>query len=422
MTKKPQRCDLTVIGLGYVGLPLAIEAARAGLRVYGIDEDEGKLDQLLAGRSYVSDIADSDVQGALDLGFSPTSNRDCLSRSDVIAVCVPTPLQEGAPNLTAVTSAVQMIANRLTDGTLVIIESTTYPGTTEEVVKPILDRGQRQAGRDYLLAYSPERLDPGNSQYCLTNIPKIVGGVTPNCTEAAKQFYSQIVREVVAVSSPRTAEMTKLLENTYRQVNIALVNEMAIFCRDLDIDLWEVIEAAITKPFGFQAFYPGPGVGGHCIPVDPNYLSHRVRTLGFPFRFVELAQDINDRMPYFVVERVIRILNDRSRSVRDSSVLLLGVTYKANVADDRQSPAQIIGEQLLRLGAELRYHDPYVASWRVLDQELTSEKSWESAAGEADIVVLLQGHREYNGDGLADRAKVIFDTRGLLAGRNVIRL
>jgi nucleotide sugar dehydrogenase len=311
------------------------------------------------------------------------------------------------------------LARHLAPGTLVVLESTTYPGTTDEVVRPILETSGLHAGVDFPLAFSPERVDPGNTAYGISNTPKVVGGHTPACTDAAVSFYSLFVDTVVPTRGTREAETAKLLENTYRHINIALVNEMARFCHDLDIDLWEVIAAARTKPFGFQAFYPGPGVGGHCIPIDPNYLSHNVRTrLGYPFRFVELAQEINASMPAYVARRVQDALNDDGKALRGARVLLLGVTYKADIADQRESPAVPVARRLLEQGAALSFHDPLIAHWDELGPELgdaaTSVADLEAAVADADVVVLLQHHRDYDVDALAAGSRRFLDTRGVV--------
>ncbi|MET7514576.1 nucleotide sugar dehydrogenase [Streptomyces sp. NPDC005480] len=417
-----ERHSLVVVGLGYVGLPLAVEAVRAGLTVHGLDKDQRRVDGLRAGRSHIDDVPDECVALALTQGFTPTTDLGCLRGADVVVICVPTPLDQSVPDLSAVRAAAAELTGRLRPGALVVLESTTYPGTTEEVLLPALEHDGRQVGRDFHLAFSPERIDPGNPEFSLRNTPKIVGGVTPECTAAAEAFYRRIVERVVPVSTPAVAEMTKLLENTYRQVNIALVNEMAVFCHELKIVLWEAIDAAATKPFGFQAFRPGPGVGGHCIPIDPNYLSHRVRSLGYPFRFVELAQEINSRMPTFVVDRVIRLLNEEGRSLRGARVLLLGVTYKADVADERESPSLAVAERLQALGADVGYHDPYVPHWTIQGRALTRTPHLHDAVAQADVTVLLQAHTTYDLDDLAARSRLFFDTRGRTSGKNVVRL
>jgi UDP-N-acetyl-D-glucosamine dehydrogenase len=314
------------------------------------------------------------------------------------------------------------VARNLRPGMLVVLESTTYPGTTDELVRPILEAGGLIAGQDFNLAFSPERIDPGNPDFGPRNTPKVVGGHTPECTEAAAALYGQFVDTVVRTKGTREAETAKLLENTYRHVNIALVNEMAKFCHRLDIDLWDVIQAASSKPFGFQAFYPGPGVGGHCIPIDPNYLSHNVRKrLGYPFRFVELAQEINATMPAYVARRAQNILNDAGLAISGSNVLLLGVTYKANITDERESPAVPLVRDLSALGARISYHDPYVPDWRP-GPAVTHVEDLESAVAAADLVILVQSHRDYEPDKLAALAKRFFDTRGATRTDDAIRL
>lgn len=417
--------QIVVVGLGYVGLPLAEEATLAGLEVTGLDVSASVVHSLNSGVSHVDDLSDSDVQQMLSRGFSATSDPAVLRRADVAVVCVPTPLSdEGGPDLTAVIGATRMIADQIHKGMLVILESTTYPGTTDEVVRPLLEANGLTAGSDFHLAFSPERIDPGNATFGAKNTPKVVGGHTTDCTAIAASFYEQFIDTVVKTRGTREAEMAKLLENTYRHVNIALVNEMARFCHDLDIDLWNVIEAAKSKPFGFQAFYPGPGVGGHCIPIDPNYLSHNVQArLGYPFRFVELAQEVNSRMPGYVVERVQDILNDLGLPLKGSKILLLGITYKPNIADQRESPATSVAEKLLTKGAIVQYHDPFVKNWTLMPG-VDRVESAEEGVADADLTVLLQDHRSYNIDALADSAHAFFDTRGATAnGRpHVVRL
>jgi len=413
-----------IIGQGYVGLPLAQAAVGAGISVVGLESNPETVDALNAGKSHVGDISDSALVEMLNSGYGATADVTTIADADVVVICVPTPLgDQGVPDLTYVTSAATQIAENLTAGTLVVLESTTYPGTTEEVVQPILEQSGLALDTGFHLAFSPERIDPGNPTFGLRNTPKVVGGATPASTRAAAEFYGTFIETVVTTRGTREAETAKLLENTYRHVNIALVNEMARFCHDLGIDLWNVIDAAATKPFGFQAFYPGPGVGGHCIPIDPNYLSYEVqRKLGYPFRFVELAESINDSMPAYVVDRVQDALNDVSKPIKGSSVLLLGVTYKANVKDQRESPARPIAELLAAKGARLSYHDPRVARWTTEIGELESETDLEAAVAAADVVMLLQAHREYDVDALAELAQLFFDTRGKSRIAKAIRL
>jgi UDP-N-acetyl-D-glucosamine dehydrogenase len=411
--------NVLVIGLGYVGLPLAQEAARRGLGVTGFDISRRAVDGLNAGRSHIDDLSDADIREMLDNGFRATADLAEAGDPDVIVICVPTPLSESdGPDLTAVKAATESAAVLVRQGTTVILESTTYPGTTDEVVRPMLEKASGlTAGIGFALAFSPERIDPGNEVYGIRNTPKVVGGVTPACTRAAVAFYSQVCDTVVEAAGAREAEMAKLLENTYRHVNIALVNEMAIFCHELGVDLWDAIRCAATKPFGFQAFYPGPGVGGHCIPIDPNYLSYKVRAeLSYPFRFVELAQEINNRMPGYVVDRAAELLNKDAKAINGARVLLLGVTYKKDIADQRESPARPIARKLLARGAVLSYHDPHVESWRIDD---TSVPRADTPEAEADLTILLQAHTEYDIPALASGSRLFLDTRGVLAGHSL---
>ncbi|RCV54328.1 nucleotide sugar dehydrogenase [Marinitenerispora sediminis] len=407
--------DLAVIGLGYVGLPLAHEATRVGLRVAGLDVSTRVVEGLTAGRSHIDDLSEADVAAMREAGFQATTDPAVLAQANTVVICVPTPLSaEGGPDLGAVTAAARSIAAHLRPGTLVILESTTYPGTTEEVVRPILEESGLVAGEDFHLAFSPERIDPGNPTFGVANTPKVVGGLTETCGATAAAFYGKFVQTVVQARGTREAEMAKLLENTYRHVNIALVNEMAIFCQELDVDLWDAIACAATKPFGFQAFYPGPGVGGHCIPIDPNYLSYKVKTLGYPFRFVELAQEINARMPSFVLQRAQEMLNDAGLALSRSKVLLLGVTYKADIADQRESPARPVARKLAAKGAHLTYHDPHVAEWSVNGEQVERATDLERALAEADLAILLTDHREYRSELLTEHARMLLDTRGVL--------
>ncbi|MEU4241634.1 nucleotide sugar dehydrogenase [Actinoplanes sp. NPDC026619] len=417
--------DVAVLGLGYVGLPLAQQAIRAGMTVLGFDVNARLVDSLTAGRSHVDDLSDADVAEMLAGGFHTTTDETLIARADTAVICVPTPLAEGdGPDLRAVIGATEAIGRNLRPGMLVVLESTTYPGTTDEVVRPLLEKlSGLTAGIDFHLAFSPERIDPGNERFGARNTPKVVGGYTSGCSDRVAAFYGRFVDTVVRTKGTREAETAKLLENTYRHVNIALVNEMARFCHELDIDLWDVIRAASTKPFGFQAFYPGPGVGGHCIPIDPNYLSHNVRSkLGYPFRFVELAQEINATMPDYVARRAQNLLNADGQAVHGATILMLGVTYKANIADQRESPATPLARQLASLGATVLYHDPHVPTWKVGDVEITRTDDLEGAAASADLVILVQHHREYDADHLAGVAKRFFDTRGVTTAREAHRL
>jgi len=416
--------DVVIIGLGYVGLPLAQEAVRAGLGVTGLDIRQATVDGLNAGRSHVDDLSDADIAAMLAGGFRAVTSVAGIAGTspDVIVICVPTPLSESdGPDLTAVRAATETAATLVRPGCTVILESTTYPGTTDEIVRPMLEKASGlSAGIGFHLAFSPERIDPGNETYGIRNTPKVVGGITPACTEAAADFYGQVCDTVVRAKSAREAEMAKLLENTYRHVNIALVNEMAIFCHELGVDLWDAIRCAATKPFGFQAFYPGPGVGGHCIPIDPNYLSYKVRAeLNYPFRFVELAQEINSRMPGYVVDRAAELLNTHAKPLNGARVLLLGVTYKRDIADQRESPARPIARKLLQRGAALSYHDPFVDNWQVDGRDIPRAAS---PVTPADLTILLQAHTSYDLADIAAKSRLLFDTRGKISGESVYPL
>ena len=411
--------DLVVIGLGYVGLPLVREAVAIGLGVIGYDLDEQVVAGLNTGRSHVDDVSDADVAAMVEYGFTATTDAGVLDETQTVVICVPTPLRDdGGPDLAAVTGAANTVAAHLRPGMLVILESTTYPGTTDEVIRPLLEKSGLAAGADFHLAFSPERIDPGNATYGLHNTPKIVGGTTSTCAAEAELFYGKFIDEVVVARGTREAEMAKLLENTYRHVNIALVNEMSVFCHELNIDLWNAIQCAATKPFGFQPFYPGPGVGGHCIPIDPNYLSYKVRTLGYPFRFVELAQEINQRMPTYVVQRANELLNHACKSINGSTVLLLGVTYKPNIGDERESPAGPVARKLRQLGADLVFHDPHVDEWSLGTQPVPRADDPYQAAAFADLTVLLQDHSAYDVDAISRHARLLFDTRGRVDNAN----
>jgi UDP-N-acetyl-D-glucosamine dehydrogenase len=413
----PEGPDLLVVGLGYVGLPLAAEASRSGLTVVGYDTDPGVVDGLNSGQSHIADISSEQIDAMLARGFRASTDKSTIGSPRTIVICVPTPLTtDGGPDLTAVRSAADLSSQLLRAGSLVVLESTTYPGTTDEIVRPILEkRSGLSAGLDFSLAFSPERIDPGNPDFGVRNTPKVVGGLTPSCTEAAALFYGKLCDEVVRAASTREAEMAKLLENTYRHVNIALVNEMAIFCHELGVDLWDAIRCAATKPFGFQPFLPGPGVGGHCIPIDPNYLSYKVRTLGYPFRFVELAQEINRGMPAYVLARAAAILARHGKALQGAHVLLLGVTYKKDSADLRESPAVIVARSLRAAGAHVYYADPHVDRWTV-----DGEPVEVGALDMADMVILLQAHSAYDLEEVQRSARLLFDTRGVTSRGEVL--
>jgi len=423
--KREARCG--VIGLGYVGLPLALELARAGFEVVGIDLDDRKIDAIAAGKSYIVDTKDAEIREQVEKKkFRATSDFSVIRDLDTINICVPTPLRKTKdPDLTYVVSAVNEIKQYLRKGQLVILESTTYPGTTDEVVRPALESGGLEAGKDFALAFSPERIDPGNQKYNTKNIPKVVGGHTATCTEVAKALYEQSVETVIPVSSTQVAEMVKLLENTFRSVNIGLVNEIAMMCGSLNINVWEVIDAAKTKPFGFMPFYPGPGLGGHCIPIDPFYLSWKAKMNGFDARFIELAGAINEGMPRYVVEKITDALNSKKKSIRGSHIHVLGVAYKAGVNDIRESPALIVMKILADKGAILSYSDPYIPTIREEGFELDSLELTNGHLGRVDCVVILTDHKEIQYGDVVKTASLVVDTRNALKGRdaaNIVRL
>lgn len=407
---------VTIIGQGYVGLPLAEEATKAGWKVYGYDVSDRVVSGLNSGQSHIDDLTDEDIAGMLDRGYEATTDPSCIRESQVSVVCVPTPLGDaGSPDLKYVETATQTVGENIVPGATYILESTTYPGTTDGICLTILENASGlEAGTDFFIAYSPERVDPGRTDFQIKNTPKLVGGINEASTREAVGFYSDFVDTVVPVQGTKEAETSKLLENTFRHVNIALVNEMAKFCKELGIDIWEVIRGASTKPFGFMKFTPGPGVGGHCIPIDPNYLSYEVRNrLGYPFRFVELAQEINNSMPRYVVSRSSELLNNEAKALNGSKVLLLGVTYKPNIADQRESPAVPVAAEFLNRKANLTFHDPHVESWKLADgSTLERESNLEQAVQEADLVVLLQAHNAYDIEQIRVSSKIFFDTTG----------
>jgi UDP-N-acetyl-D-glucosamine dehydrogenase len=407
---------VAVVGQGYVGLPLAIAAAQAGRSVVGIDLDPARLAMLSAGKSPVGDVPDEDLLAELQSGrYKATDDFAAVRQADVIVLCVPTPYHDDAPDLSYVEGAARRLGRFLSAGALVILESTTYPGTTEEVLVPLLeDASGLRAGVDFQVAFSPERIDPGNSQYGLHNTPKIVGGLDPVATQQAVDFYSAFVERVVPVSGPKTAEMAKLLENTFRHINIALVNELAVLCQDLGVDVWEVIDAAASKPFGFMPFYPGPGVGGHCIPVDPMYLSWRVKQFGGAAKFIDLARDVNAAMPLYVVTRVQDLLNDRERSLKGSKVLVVGVAYKPGISDMRESPALTLIDLLERKGALVSYVDPHVPELPLPDSSSRTASELAEAAPAADCVIVVTAHPELDYSLLASNASLVFDTRNVV--------
>ncbi|RJP22478.1 MAG: nucleotide sugar dehydrogenase [Candidatus Abyssobacteria bacterium SURF_5] len=405
-----------VIGMGYVGLPLALEFCRSGFRVMGFDIDQTKVDALNAGKSYIGHIPSANVKSFSRAGlFSATSDFSRLAEPDCISICVPTPLnQQKEPDLKYVAATSEAISERLRPGQLVVLESTTYPGTTEELMLPILSRSKLAAGRDFFLAYSPEREDPGNRMFPIEKIPKVVGGISPKCSELAGKLYAKIFERVVPVSSTGAAEMTKLLENIFRCVNIALVNEMKMLAERMGIDIWEVIEAASSKPFGFMPFYPGPGLGGHCIPIDPFYLSWKAREYDFNTRFIELAGEVNTFVPYHVVQRIGEALNLKGKSIRGARILVLGVAYKPDVDDMRESPAIKIIELLLKQGADVRYNDPHIPRFprlRKYDLDMVSVKLTPRLMKSMDCVAIITNHSSYDYNYIVKHAPMVIDTR-----------
>ena len=411
-----------VVGLGYVGLPLAVELARAGFKTTGIDLDARKVAAINKGESYIQDVPMADVAEFQKAGrLSATTDASVISSLDTINICVPTPLRKTKdPDLSYVVSAVEMIGQHLHPGQLVILESTTYPGTTDEVVKPILEKSGLKAGEDFFLAFSPERVDPGNEKWTTKNVPKVVGGMTPTCTALAKELYAASIDTVVEVSSTKVAELVKLLENTFRAVNIGLVNELALMCDRLGISVWEVVDAAATKPFGFMPFYPGPGLGGHCIPIDPFYLSWKVKEVGFEARFIELAGYVNGAMPHHVVDKVNDALNSRSKSIRGSSVLILGISYKRDIDDMRESPALDVMGVLAQRGAKVSYHDQWVPTLSGRDwpggHDLHSVPCTPAALAAADCVVILTDHRSLDYTEIVRHATLLVDSRNAVKG------
>jgi UDP-N-acetyl-D-glucosamine dehydrogenase len=408
-----------VVGLGYVGLPLATAFANVGFDVLGFEVDQSKADAITAGRSYIPDVPQAEVARLAASGhLAATTDFSQLSTCDAVSVCVPTPLRKTRdPDLTYIVEATKSIARHLRKGQLIVLESTTYPGTTVEVVAPQLEAAGHRVGVDFHLAFSPERIDPGNKVYTVTNTPKIIGGMTPRCNEVAKTLYEAIVSTVILMSSPTAAEMVKLLENTFRAVNIGLVNEVAIIADKLGLDVWEIIEAAATKPFGFMPFFPGPGLGGHCIPIDPHYLSWKLRTLNYRTRFIELADDINNHMPNYVVEKIGMALNEDRKPIRDSKILILGVAYKRDITDWRESPAIPIIGKLRALGGVVAYQDDYVP--RIQLGSHGSGGTMESleldydALGDYDCLVIVTDHRYFDVRQIVAGAQRIVDTRNL---------
>lgn len=414
MTKfRDKEAVIGVVGLGYVGLPLALAFAETGFRVVGIDVDDKKVSSLNRGKSYIQDVTDDQLQPLVSSGrFTASSDYVAISNADAISICVPTPLRKtGDPDISFIIDAADNIAQLGGDGKLIVLESTTYPGTTEEIILPRLIKNGSKVGMDVFVAFSPERIDPGRKDHTIYTTPKVIGGITDDCLEVCLALYSTIVAEPVPVSGAATAEMVKLLENTFRAVNIGLVNEVALMCDKLGLDTWEVVTAAATKPYGFMPFYPGPGLGGHCIPIDPLYLSWKLRTLNYTARFIELASEINSQMPDYVVNKITNALNDDSKSVKGSQILILGVAYKKNVGDVRESPAIDVYHLLREKGANIYYHDPHVddlSSEGIFDRSVSLN---ENQLKQADCVVILTDHDVFDWEYVTQHASIVVDTR-----------
>ena len=421
------QAQIGVIGLGYVGIPLALAFVHAGFAVTGLDASSRKIELLQSGKTDVEDVPDHEIGDAVQNGgFKVTGDYSVLADQDVVIICVPTPLSKTKdPDLSFIARAVEGLKKHLHAGQLIVLESTTYPGTTDELILPMLEETGLKVGSDFFLAFSPERLDPGNTQYQMRSIPKIVGGITTACGDIAALLYQRIIDQIVPVSSTRTAEMAKILENTFRSVNIGLVNEIALICDKLGVDVWETIEAAATKPFGYIPFYPGPGLGGHCIPIDPHYLSWKLKTLDYTTRFIALASEVNSNMPYYVVSKVVDKLNETEKSVKGSDILILGVAYKPNIGDIRESPAIDIIEILEEKGANVSYHDPHIAEIALSgDQKMRSTDLTIDTLQRNDCVVIVTNHRLYDMKYIVDQAQAIIDTRnatkGLTAGQEKV--
>lgn len=407
-----------VIGLGYVGLPLAVEVAKAGIPAVGVDNNEEKVTLVNKGISYIGDIKTSELKPLVKSGkLSATTNFDALKDADAISICVPTPLRKTRdPDISYIVAAMEQISKRLRKGQLIILESTTYPGTTDEVLLPEFEKTGLKVGKDFFLAFSPERVDPGNPRYNTKNTPKVIGGVTPACLKKSMEYYSAVFEKVIPVSSTKSAEMVKLLENTFRSINIGMVNEMALMCNKLGIDVWEIIEAAATKPFGFMPFFPGPGLGGHCIPIDPLYLSWKLRALKYNAKFIELASEINASMPVYVVQKIMEALNGEKKSVKGSKIFILGAAYKRDISDVRESPALDVIMLLKEKGAVVSYNDPFIPEVDEGEFKLQSVPLNEKTLKEADCVVIITNHSSYNYKMICKNAKLVMDTRNATKG------
>lgn len=425
---KNREARVGIIGLGYVGLPLAVEFAEAGFPVVGFDISKLKVKLINSGKSDIDDVPNLRVKNVVDSGkLIATTDPKLIKKIDTLSICVPTPLSKTKdPDVSYILAAVKWAREYLHRGMLVILESTTYPGTTEDLILPILEESGLKLSKDFFLAFSPERVDPGNTKFTTKNTPRVVGGVTTKCTKVAKLFYEQIVSMVVPMSSTKAAETVKLLENTFRSVNIGLVNEVALMCDRLGLNVWEIIDAAATKPFGFMPFYPGPGLGGHCIPIDPHYLSWKLKSLNYYARFIELAGDINSHMPEYVVDRIKRILNEFGKSVKNSNILILGITYKKDIKDTRESPALDVFKLLEKEGARLYYNDPYISEIRWDKTSHHSSKLTPALMKKMDMTVILTDHSSYNYQWIIDNSRLVFDTRNAAkkvdSGRQKINL
>ncbi|MCH8017576.1 MAG: nucleotide sugar dehydrogenase [Acidobacteria bacterium] len=421
-----KKAQIGVVGVGYAGLPLAMEFARSGFRVHGIDVDDEKVKDLNEGKSHIEDVKDDILQFAIRAGcFEAHSDYEVVSQLDCVILCVPTPLRQTKdPDISYIVDAAQAVKKHLHKDMLIVLQSTTYPGTTEEVVRAEFESENVQIGKDLFLGFSPERIDPGNLKFTIKNTPKIVGGITPQCTEMAKTLYEQAIDRVIPVSSAAAAEMVKLLENTFRAVNIGLVNEIAIMCEKLGISVWEVIEAAASKPFGFMPFFPGPGLGGHCIPIDPLYLSWKLKMLNYNARFIELASEVNTQMPEYCVYRIVGVLNRNQKCVNGTKVLLIGLTYKKDVSDVRESPALDIMRLLEKGGAQVDYSDPYVSQLSIDDVVKKSVSLEPATIQEYDLLVMVTDHSDFDYAMIQKSAQLIFDARNVFreAFDNVVKL
>jgi UDP-N-acetyl-D-glucosamine dehydrogenase len=424
---KNKTAVIGIVGLGYVGLPLALAFSKAGFKVLGFDIQQKRVDLVNKGQSYIADVSSASLSAVIATKhLEATTDQSRAKEADALCICVPTPLTKTKdPELSYVISESETVSKYLQPGQLVVLESTTYPGTTREVMLPILERSGLKAGKDFYLAFSPERVDPGSKNFNIKNTPKVVGGIDSKSTKLAELLYSQVANVVVTVSSPEVAEMTKVFENVFRNVNIALVNELTLLCEKMGISVWEVIDAAATKPFGYMPFYPGPGIGGHCIPLDPYYLANKAREYDFHTRFIELAADINEQMPYYVVSRIMEALNAKGKSLKKAKVLVLGVAYKRDVEDIRESPSLKLIQLLREKGANVSYNDPYVANIKVSESTMTSVELTDKRLSKADCVVIATDHTSYDYKDIAKKASLVFDTRGVtrkLKNRNIIRL